>query len=112
MLETIRLDCKVEFIKFTSKELSAICPVNGRPDYYDLIIEFSPKEHTLEVSTLRKYLLSFRSDETFAENLANEICQELYHILEPHYLSINLCNRPENGIGIEIFQQLGWENKL
>jgi 7-cyano-7-deazaguanine reductase len=114
MLKKIKLNTsnKIEFIKFTSQELSAVCPVNGRPDYYDSVIEFSPKNYTLEVSSLRDYILSFRDTKILAEELTDEICSKIYDMLKPHYLSVKLSNRPENGIGIEVFQQLGWEKKL
>ncbi len=49
MLETIKLEQSPRFIKFTSKELSAICPVDKRPDIYIIEIEFSPKNQTLEM---------------------------------------------------------------
>jgi 7-cyano-7-deazaguanine reductase len=115
MLKKIKLDnfAKVGFIKLTFSELSAICPVSHEPDYYSLNIEFSPNDYSLEVGTLKLYLLTFRDKEIFAENLVNEICCKLYNILKPVYLSAKLIrNSPENGIGIEVFQQLGWEEKL
>jgi 7-cyano-7-deazaguanine reductase len=112
MLEKIKLDCEVDFIKFTYKELSATCPVNGQTDYYNLVIEFSPDSYTLEVSTLHQYLLNFRNKKILAENLASEMCKKLYNTLKPYYLSVRLHNRSESSIGIEVFHQLGWEKKL
>ncbi len=112
-LEKINLNgSEIEFIKFTSRELSAMCPVNERPDIYKIEINFSPKQYTLEVSSLRKYLLSFRNKKVFAEMLAVKICSNLYDCLSPHYLSVKLKNQPENGVEIEIFQHLGWDKKL
>ena len=47
-------------VEFTTDELTAICPVTGQPDFYDLKLSYRPKELLLESKAMKLYLWGFR----------------------------------------------------
>jgi NADPH-dependent 7-cyano-7-deazaguanine reductase QueF len=90
-------------IKLTTNFM-AICPVDNNPDFYEIEIMFTPGRHTLDIISLRHYLLQYRSQSIIAENLAVIIANSLNETLNPKMLSVKLVNDTE-GIEIEIQQK-------
>src|SRR4028119_878495 len=57
-------------VEFTTDELTAICPVTGQPDFYDLKLSYRPKERLLESKAMKLYLWGFRDEGALAEDIA------------------------------------------
>jgi 7-cyano-7-deazaguanine reductase len=58
------------FVEFSTNELTAICPITGQPDFYELKLSYRPGTRLLESKAMKLYLWSFRDRGIFAEDLA------------------------------------------
>jgi len=90
----------VTTVKFESDELTSVCPITGQPDWYSIVIEYSPDEACLESKSLKLYLQKFRNDGIFGESLASLIVDEIYEALLPHKVTVVLIQKPRGGISI------------
>ena len=59
----------VTSVRFTTDELSSMCPVTQQPDLAHLVIEYEPDAWCVESKSLKLYLWSFRDRAVFAEAL-------------------------------------------
>ena len=57
----------------TSDELVALGPVNEQPDMYTVSIEYAPGDRCLESKSVKLYLMQFRNEQVFCEELATKI---------------------------------------
>lgn len=83
-LEIIDLEDVMDSIAFHSDEFTAVCPVTGQPDQYELTIELDETLVSIESKSLKLYLGKFRNQGCFAENLAIGIRKEVCEAIEKH----------------------------
>ena len=91
----------VSTVRFSTDELSSICPVTQQPDLSHVIIEYEPLERCVESKSLKLYLWSFRDRAVFAEALAAEIAREIMTTAEPARVMVTLTQRPRGGIEVQ-----------
>ena len=60
-------------VRFSTDEVTSLCPVTGQPDISSVEIEYEPDELCVESKSLKLYLWGFRDRQVFAEALAVEI---------------------------------------
>jgi 7-cyano-7-deazaguanine reductase len=87
-------------VQFTTDELTAICPVTGQPDFYDLKLSYRPKERLLESKAMKLYLWGFRDEGAFAEDLAATLLDDLVAACEPVEMTVDLTQRVRGGLQI------------
>src|SRR4051794_7286620 len=68
---------RVTRVRFTTDEVTSMCPVTGQPDISSVLIEYEPDQLCVESKSLKLYLWSFRDRAIFAEALAAEIATEI-----------------------------------
>jgi len=90
----------VTTVRFTTDELSSMCPVTQQPDVSNLVIEYLPDQHCIESKSLKLYLWGFRDRAVFAEALAAEIAEEVMHTAKPLLVTVKLTQRPRGGIEV------------
>jgi len=84
---------------FETDELTALCPFDfGGPDYYALTIRYEAKEYCLESKSLKLWLESYRDKEITAEELADELYQDINEAIEPVRLYVRLEQARRGGI--------------
>lgn len=88
-------------VRFTTDELTSVCPVTEQPDLSSLVIEYEPAELCIESKSLKLYLWSFRDRAVFAEALAAEIASEVMDSARPKRVTVTLTQRPRGGISVE-----------
>ena len=88
-------------VRFTTAELTSLCPVTSQPDLSSVVIEYEPAEWCVESKSLKLYLWSFRDRPVFAEALAAEIADEIMTTARPRRVTVTLTQRPRGGITIE-----------
>ena len=78
-LDTVRWDHAGTdaLVEFSTNELTAICPVTGQPDFYELKLTYRPGARLLESKAMKLYLWGFRDRGTFAEDLAAMLLKDL-----------------------------------
>jgi len=87
-------------VEFTTDELTAICPVTGQPDFYDLKLTYRPKARLLESKAMKLYLWGFREKGAFAEDLAATLLDDLVAACEPVEMTVDLTQRVRGGLQI------------
>jgi 7-cyano-7-deazaguanine reductase len=63
----------VSRVEMTSDELTSLGPVNEQPDMYTVTIDYVPAARCLESKSLKLYLVQFRNEQVFCEQLAVKI---------------------------------------
>lgn len=90
----------VTTVRFISEEVASICPVTAQPDLSKVVIEYGPDQFCIESKSLKLYLWRFRNMATFAEALAAEIANEVMTTARPHWVKVELTQRPRGGIEV------------
>ena len=90
----------VTTVRFTNDEVASICPVTSQPDLSKVVIEYRPDQFCIESKSLKLYLWRFRNMATFAESLAAEIANEVMVTVRPHWVKVELTQRPRGGIEV------------
>lgn len=88
-------------VRFSTDELSSVCPVTGQPDLSSVAIEYEPDARCVESKSLKLYLWSFRDRAVFAEALAAEIAGEILGTAQPRWVRVTVTQRPRGGIQLE-----------
>ena len=105
-VEVFPAPANVTIVRFTSDELTSMCPVTKQPDLSTVVIEYVPGEWCVESKSLKLYLWGFRDRAVFAEALAAEIAGEIMTTAQPPRVTVTLTQRPRGGIGIETVAEL------
>ena len=87
-------------VEFTTKELTATCPITGQPDFYELKLSYRPNESLIESKALKLYLWGFRSQGIFAEDLAATILEDLVGACDPREMTVDLIQHIRGGLQI------------
>lgn len=94
-------------VRFSTDEVSSICPVTGQPDLSSVVIDYVPDRLCVESKSLKLYLWSFRDRPVFAEALAAEIGTEIRSSAEPHWVRVVITQRPRGGIELRTESESG-----
>lgn len=99
-VEVFASPAHVTTVRFTSDEVGSICPVTSQPDLSRVVIEYRPDQFCVESKSLKLYLWRFRDMAVFAEALAAEIANEVMMTVKPHWVKVELTQRPRGGIEV------------
>ena len=88
------------FVEFSTNELTAICPVTGQPDFYELKLSYRPATRLLESKAMKLYLWGFRDRGVFAEDLAAILLEDLIAACEPEEMTVDLTQQVRGGLQI------------
>lgn len=97
-LEVFPYEGEKQYIKYVTKEFSAVCPFSGLPDIAEVIIEYIPDQLCLELKSLKYYYVSYRDVGIYQEAVTNRIFKDLFNILKPKYLKITTIYNTRGGI--------------
>jgi 7-cyano-7-deazaguanine reductase len=87
-------------VEFSTNELTAICPVTGQPDFYELKLSYRPGTRLLESKAMKLYLWGFRDSGIFAEDLAATLLEDLVAACEPVEMTVDLTQQVRGGLQI------------
>jgi 7-cyano-7-deazaguanine reductase len=87
-------------VEFTTNELTALCPITGQPDFYELTLTYRPDESLIESKSLKLYLWGFRDRGIFAEDLAVTLLQDLVAACNPAEMTVDLTQQVRGGLRI------------
>ena len=87
-------------VEFSTNELTAICPVTGQPDFYELKLSYRPGTRLLESKAMKLYLWGFRDRGMFAEDLAATLLKDLVAACDPAEMTVDLTQQVRGGIQI------------
>ena len=89
-------------VRFSSREVTSLCPVTGQPDFYHVTVEYRPAEHCLESKSVKLYLMSFRNEGVFAEDMANRMLDDFVAACSPGWMKVHCSMKPRGGISMDI----------
>jgi 7-cyano-7-deazaguanine reductase len=89
VLETFPYEGPEQEIVTETRELSAVCPYSGLPDFATLTIRYVPSDRCVELKSLKYYVNSFRSVGIFQEHVTARIAEDLCRVLAPRRLTVS-----------------------
>jgi 7-cyano-7-deazaguanine reductase len=98
--ETFEKPLNVETVEMISDEVTAVCPVTGQPDWYTVHIKYQPSRLCIESKTMKLYLQSFRNKGLFCEAFASQIAQDIFQVIDPFYVHVDVIQKPRGGVSI------------
>lgn len=105
-VEAFPAPATVTRVRFSTDEVSSVCPVTGQPDISSVVIDYEPDELCIESKSLKLYLWSFRDRPVFAEALAAEIAAEVQRATRPRAVRVVITQHARGGIVTEATAQL------
>jgi 7-cyano-7-deazaguanine reductase len=87
-------------VEFTTNELTALCPITGQPDFYELALTYRPDASLIESKSLKLYLWGFRDRGIFAEDLAATLLKDLVSACDPAEMTVDLTQQVRGGLQI------------
>jgi len=93
-------------VRFTSDELTSLCPLTGQPDFNTIEIDYEPDVKCIESKSLKLYLRSFRDKKAFVEQLAAEIANEVQTAAQPSRVRVTITQHVRGGIITEATAEL------
>jgi 7-cyano-7-deazaguanine reductase len=93
-------------VRFTSDELTSVCPITGQPDFSTVEIDYQPNLRCIESKSLKLYLWSFRDRPAFCEQLAADIAAEVQRAAEPSHVRVTVTQHTRGGIVTEATAEL------
>jgi 7-cyano-7-deazaguanine reductase len=87
-------------VEFSTTELTAICPVTGQPDFYELKLSYRPGARLLESKAMKLYLWGFRDRGMFAEDMAATLLKDFVAACDPVEMTVDLTQQIRGGLQI------------
>ena len=75
-------------IEHKTSEFTSVCPKTGQPDFGTITITYIADKKCVELKSLKYYLLSFRNEGIFYENVVNRILDDLAGVLKPKWIEV------------------------
>jgi 7-cyano-7-deazaguanine reductase len=79
-------------------EFTSICPKTGLPDFGTVTIKYVPKDHCLELKSLKMYILGYRDLGIFYENAVNRILKDIVAACRPVSATVRGEFNPRGGL--------------
>jgi 7-cyano-7-deazaguanine reductase len=92
-------------VEFKTRELTALCPFTGHPDFYSLKVKYKPDKSIVELKSVKLYIEKFRNLRTTHETLLNIIFEDFKYLLSPRYLFVELKVNVRGGIKTTLFRE-------
>jgi 7-cyano-7-deazaguanine reductase len=108
-LDTVPAPAGLEIVTMLSDEVTALGPVNRQPDFYTIKIEYIPDQKLIESKSLKLYLIHFREQEVYGEQLAVTIRDQVVQAVAPRACRITVLQKPRGGISIEAVSSYQWD---
>lgn len=91
---------KTAWTSFICTEFTSLCPKTGQPDFAKIFVNYIANKKMVESKSLKLYLFSFRNHGGFHEDCVQTICNDLYELMQPHYIEVIGEFTPRGGISI------------
>lgn len=105
-VEAFPAPATVTKVRFSTDEVTSLCPVTGQPDISSVVIEYEPGELCVESKSLKLYLWSFRDRAVFAEKLAADIAAEIQRSARARAVRVVVTQHARGGIVTEVTAEL------
>lgn len=99
-------------IRIRIPEFTCLCPLTGQPDFATLHIEYVPDKICMELKALKLYMVSFRNQGAFHEDITNQILSQLVDRIHPRFMRITAEFNVRGGIYTTVIaehRKPGWQ---
>ncbi len=79
-------------------EFTSLCPMTGLPDFGEIRITYVPDQRCIELKALKFYLLAFRNQGIFYEQVTNQILDDLVAACAPRRMTVVGSFTPRGGL--------------
>ncbi|MEN3014230.1 MAG: preQ(1) synthase [Endomicrobiia bacterium] len=94
-------------IEIFTQEFSCVCPWSELPDYASLKIKYIPNKVCVELKSLKYYIQSYRNVKIIHEDAVNRIFEDLYKLLKPKWLYVELEFNIRGGLKTTVKREKG-----
>jgi 7-cyano-7-deazaguanine reductase len=105
-LETFPAPAGCTRVRFSTDEVTSMCPVTGQPDFSSVEIDYEPNLRCIESKSLKLYLWGFRDRPVFCERLAVDIATAVSRAAEPITVKVVVTQHMRGGIVTEATAEL------
>ena len=74
---------RVTEVELSYPEFTFVCPWTGLADFGELVIRYVPRQHLMEMKSLKYYLHSYRNVGILQEHVVNRVLDDLVAALDP-----------------------------
>lgn len=92
-------------IRMETNEFSCVCPKTGLPDFATLILTYVPDKDCIELKSFKEYLLAYRNQGIFHENVVNRVTDDLIRTIKPRRLRLEGCFNNRGGIQTTVVRE-------
>ena len=85
-------------IAISYPEFASVCPKTGMPDFGEIQIKYIPNELCIELKALKYYLVGFRNQGIYYENVTNKILDDLVDACSPRRMTVTGAFSARGGI--------------
>jgi 7-cyano-7-deazaguanine reductase len=75
-------------IAINCPEFTSLCPKTGLPDFGEIRIRYVPRDHCIELKSLKYYIADFRNRGIFYEAVTNQILDDLVAVCRPRRMTV------------------------
>lgn len=94
-------------VRFSTDEVTSVCPVTGQPDIYSVVIDYLPGSRCVESKSLKHFLWGFRDKAIFAESLGVEIAEEIHRATDCLGVRVVATQNVRGGLVLETTAERG-----
>jgi len=99
-LEGFQAPPHVTNVEMTSDEVYSSCPVTGQPDFYTVVVSYTPGELCIESKSMKLFLQSFATKGIFCEALSEIILERVWLDIVPKTCRVDVVQKSRGGISI------------
>ena len=89
-------------IKVSIPEFNCVCPRTGLPDFANIKINYTPKNHIVELKSLKLYAVKFRNVGIFHEHVTNKIFDDFKKACSPKKIEVIGEFHPRGGVNTSV----------
>lgn len=106
-LETFARPKFIKSVTLTTDEVTAVCPITGQPDWYDISVLYHPVEKCIESKTFKLFMHSLREEGMFCEALSARIMEVVQEATDASFVQVTITQKPRGGVSIISVAQYG-----
>jgi len=85
-------------INISIPEFNCVCPRTGLPDFGTINITYIPREHIVELKSLKLYIVKYRNEGIFHEHVTNKIMDDFVSAANPKKINVFGDFHPRGGV--------------
>jgi 7-cyano-7-deazaguanine reductase len=94
-------------VRVSIEEFNCVCPKTGLPDFAEIIINYTPDKHIVELKSLKLYIVKYRNVGIYHEAATNKIMDDFVKACSPRKIEVTGNYSSRGGISTTVVTN--WE---